>query len=835
MGRTTRGSADRHPRGSDRSALSSRQSRVRLEVVRPPVPVHLYAFIFLALGLTLGYSFVLKVPLPPEYWLPVTAAAACSSVVVPVLSAGGSRIWGGRRRGPRWSWRRAVIVGSLVLGCAVGVADATEYREDWSLFSQFRFRRLGVDITEGSSKDAFGRRAARGEIELASGRRVTVDVVHDDGGDYQFGQHISVAARPSARSAIRTRDISRRAVGRVVVSRRQAESAQIGWREGATGFLARIRSRLLDSVMRQDGRVEGKALLVGLLLGDRSRVRDSGLEQPFRAAGVSHILSVSGSHLAVVASAVMVATRAAGLTRPAASAVVVVVAMSFTLMTGGDPATVRAWCMLLVAAVVHWGGRRTDGLAAVSAAGIGILLAQSGLVFSVGFWLSVSAVVGLVTFTRYVGRWLQAQSTTGVSLRGVTTALAATIAAQVSTMPIATVVFGTVSVVAPLANLVVVPLTSIALVAGLVGAIQEFVGLGADSSLSVSVTIAGWAVGAASAMSSIPGAEVAVGDGMGRWALAAITAVSVVGLYVWWPRPRSLNRLGALGAEERVPGDPWALRVRLPAVTRWLVLGATCVLIAALWFAPSWGPRSRVVFLDVGQGDAVLVQSRGRSTLIDGGPDESALRWELFMAGCFRVDAVVATHDHDDHVAGMGSLSGQLGGPPQVLYCASGAERSAALQRVARAYGRPLRQLAHGQSFGVGDIEVRAIGPTTHVRDPGANDSCLILDIRRVDGERGVRSSGGVLVGGDAEAQATLSAITASQSGGVSVLKVGHHGSADALSTRLLEATTPELAVISVGEENRYGHPAAETTELLRRYGVPVRRTDTDGRIAVQL
>jgi competence protein ComEC len=233
-------------------------------------------------------------------------------------------------------------------------------------------------------------------------------------------------------------------------------------------------------------------------------------------------------------------------------------------------------------------------------------------------------------------------------------------------------------------------------------------------------------------------------------------------------------------------------------------------------------PGLRVTVLDVGQGDAILLDpADGNPVLVDGGPPGDALRSHLEAEGVFELAAAVVTHDQSDHVGGIEEL---LGSFPihRLVYAQPGPD----FLRDARASGVPATSIAEGSELDSGSLRLEALWPPRSVieehasEDPNRAALVLLARWRRFS----------MLLTADAEAEAVPI-----DPGPIDVLKVAHHGSDDAGMDALLDRTVPRLSVISVGADNSYGHPTAQTVESLAEHGVQTLRTDENGDVTIDV
>lgn len=536
-------------------------------------------------------------------------------------------------------------------------------------------------------------------------------------------------------------------------------------------------------------------MLSGVLLGDRRLLADSGAEADFRTTGLTHLIAVSGSHLVVVGGLVAWLFGKMRVRRWLAIAAPLAVMTGYVVATGVQASAVRALVMTAIAAGTVGSGRRTDRAAALSVAAGVALVAWPPVAFDLGFALSVASVAGLIVFARLVGAWIESALPRRLSL--LSEPLALTVVAQAVTFPIAAPVFGTVSLVAPLANLLVGPLVAAMLVIGLAGLVMSTVSASAGGFiLSSAGALAMLSVRIAAVLAAIPQAAVPVG----RWGTWAAGAVGLMTLVVWiaWPRPdRAVARLAA---------------------------AAACLVIAAVAVGPPPPEGARVVVMDVGQGDAILIRDGPHAALIDAGPDADSLRTALARNAVRELEFVAFTHAHEDHVGGVSALQGSYRVGRVMLPASASSDSSDELAARLRA---PPVDLIAGQRMSVGSVAVTVLWPRAPVADRGENASSLVLLVEH-DGTS-------VLLTGDAETDVLEPLARAGTLPDVDVLKVGHHGSRVSLSLGVLAALKPETAAISVGAGNRFGHPTRDALRALESAGCVVRRTDLDGDVVIGL
>jgi competence protein ComEC len=536
----------------------------------------------------------------------------------------------------------------------------------------------------------------------------------------------------------------------------------------------------------------GPAILSAMVLGDRRLLAGTPTEADFRVVGLSHVVAVSGLHLGLICGAVALGARLVGGSRRMTGLVAVVAGALFVIATGAPYSAIRAFVLVVAAAVADGIGVRRDLTGALGGAVVGVVLVDPTAVFSVGFTLSVLAVGGLALFGPLVAAWADAFASGRVGT--LVHAMGITGVAQTTTAGVTLPVFGLAPLVGPLANALVLPLIPLALVLGLGGLLvseaHEPVGMVAIRASCVLLEVC---ARLAEALAALPGAAIAVSPSP----VVVWTAVLFGMTLTWliWPLPES--RGSARG-------------------------GVVGVVVASMLLAsgPIGTPALEVVALDVGQGDAILVRDSGRAMLVDTGPDPAALRRALGSVNVRALDMVVLTHDHSDHTGGLSALEGvvRVGwlGVSGAAESGSGdsTEPPAAIL------------LVRGQSWRLGRTAVRVLWPPAGYEAPCENDRSVVLAVER-DGFR-------ALLTGDAESAVGAAVFEGGEKTALTVLKVPHHGSDEGLARDALSAWRPMLAIISVGVGNRFGHPRAETLDELANAGCRILRTDLVGNVEVR-
>ncbi len=583
-------------------------------------------------------------------------------------------------------------------------------------------------------------------------------------------------------------------------------------------------------------------LAAGILVGLRDRV-DRDLAAAFTTAGVSHVVAISGWNIAIVAAAV--AAMAGRLGRRRRSIVTMLAIAAYVAFAGASASVVRAALMAGVVLLARETGRAGRAAAALGWAAVLLLLADPRLIGDAGFQLSSLATAGLIAWATPLADWIESTGRGRVP-RWLAESLGVSLAAQAATLPVVLVSFGRLAILAPAVNLAVVPLVAPAMAVGLVAlAGGVLVMAGAPTVVGAVLAAPGWVVlrildAIVTTAASVPFASLNLTPPIDAVA-AAVSTGGLLGL-TWW-RHRGRNR-----ASRRVgPKEPGAASTSLsrrspPSTGRAAQRAAMLALVIAVAVVGGVvvarpATFARVTILDVGQGDGILVEgSRGGRLLVDGGPDPDRLLVALdgrVPPWDRRIDTLILTHPHEDHVAGMALLLdryhvGRVFEPGMV---GPGPGYAAWLARLSRT-GAPVRGgLAAGDRLQVDEISLRVLWP---IRGQ--------VPSKPPDGGTGINNVSVVLLGqvgprrfllmGDVE-QAIDPQLLAEGLPHVDLLKVAHHGSKTATTQPFVETVRPRVAVASAGTGNPYGHPAKATMDRLAAAGARVLRTDRDGTVVV--
>lgn len=564
-------------------------------------------------------------------------------------------------------------------------------------------------------------------------------------------------------------------------------------RGGLSGAIDRVRERAQEVLGRGVPRPEA-ALLRGMVLGQDEALTD-GMREDFQATGLAHLVAASGQNVMLLCALVFGAAGVLGIGLRARLLLALGLVALYVPLAGGGPSIQRAGVMGAAGIAAALAGRPASRWYALLLAAAVTLVRNPRAVDDVGWQLSFAAVAAIMVLGTPVREVLRR--------RGAPVALAEaaalTVAASIGTAPLIAAHFDRTSIVSLPANLAaapaVAPVMWLGMAAATVGQVSPVAAQPLSALAAYPVAFVAWLAAAAA---RLPHASVAIAP---------------------W-----LVGLACLAA---------AAAILSPAARRPSAIGLVLAIVAAIALlrAP---PRAlpppdglRVTFLDVGQGDATLIQHRRTSVLVDTGPPDGGIVARLRHAGVGRLDLLVVTHAQADHEGGAEAVLRSM--PVGLLLDGrDGVREPIGLRMAAEARRRHVASAtpAAGQTIRAGGIELDVLSPP---REPPADhagedpNQRAIVAVARVGAFR-------MLLTADAESD-VLSTLDLQP---VDVLKVSHHGSADPGLAAVLERLRPRIDAVEVGAHNSYGHPVAATLARLRAAGGAVYRTDRDGSVRLE-
>ncbi|MBR2047347.1 MAG: DNA internalization-related competence protein ComEC/Rec2 [Oscillospiraceae bacterium] len=529
----------------------------------------------------------------------------------------------------------------------------------------------------------------------------------------------------------------------------------------------------IDGVFSEDTRGFAKALL----LGDKSGLTGQQLLS-FQTAGVSHIVAVSGLHMSVLFALVCLVT---GRHRFWTTLLGVPVVLTFGWVAGFTPSVTRAVLMELLFLAALALDRENDPPTALAFAVVVMLTKCPMTIASVGFQLSVASVAGIFLFFGPVRQLFRDRfALNRRTARGICDGMAVSISASLLSTPLVAWYFGYVSLVSVAANVLIVPAVSLVFY-GVLGACV-FAPVAWFTEWGIRYVLTG-----AKVIGGLPFAAVYTES------VYIVIWLALCYVLVWYVLRRN------------------PLQLRPVFLTG---LAGLCLALALSWTEPRIDDY-RVTVLDVGQGQCVLLQSRGNVFLVDCGGDSDAAAGnkaadELMSMGFSRIDGLILTHYDRDHTGGISQLALRVG--IDRIYLPRSEDELPALPETEQIW------LDGEGKITFGTCTIRIFPPES---GKSGNESCasVLFQNEKYD----------TLICSDISASGERRLLEQWELPDLELLVVGHHGSASATSAELLYRLRPELAFLSVGRDNPYGHPAPLVLARLARYGCTVYRTDLSG------
>ena len=584
---------------------------------------------------------------------------------------------------------------------------------------------------------------------------------------------------------------------------------------------------------------QSAAIVAAIVIGERAGLTQD-VQRRLQEAGTYHVIAISGGNIAILAGLLLAMFRVAGWLGRGAMVAAIAALLAYARLVGDSASVDRATLM----AVVYFGARVVDqrspplnALAVVSAVLVAadpLSVADPGFILTFGATLAILVALPVVSTvhpeetTLPVPSWLREEAWVERGARSIGLMFVASAAAEALLFPVSAAIFSRVTFAGLALNLLAIPMMGVTQIAGM--AVVPLSALSSRSGLA-----AGWLAhaGASGLVKSAGLVEYApvLTYRLAPPSPAAVAAYYAAAVIAWtlWTRRAAVSG----SAEARM-----IRAVRLGA-TAAAACAAIWVLINPAVLAAARGDgQLHITFLDVGQGDSIFVVfPRGRSLLVDAGGLPSSSSFDigdrvvapvLRAVGIRRLDYLALTHGDPDHVGGAPSIVREF--RPREVWEGIPVPRFeplTLLRMAAQADGGRWANVYAGAATAIDGVQVIAHHPppADWERQKVRNDDSLVLELRWRDVS--------ILLTGDIGRVPELSVGAALRSSRIRVVKVPHHGSLTSSSWEFLNAGHPQIAVVSVGRSNHFGHPVPEVLERYRSVGADVFRTDADGAVMV--
>ena len=564
-------------------------------------------------------------------------------------------------------------------------------------------------------------------------------------------------------------------------------------------------ARAMSTVIPEPQASFGQAILLGI----RDTLPES-VNEGFRRAGTAHLLAISGLHVGILlALSISASEFLIGRRRQFYLVLPLLAIWMYALISGASDSAIRAAVMGTVYVVAIAVGRPRSLIPALALAASLMVTIEPRVLSRISFQLSFAAMMGIAIYyeilTDRIAEWIglgpEREDWWATSLRGLAGAVGVTVAATLATTPLVMFYFERVSLVGLPATLLSMPALPLTLVAhgvtALVGMISETAALPFGW---IAWILSGYITGVSTLFSGLPMASVETGE-LARlfvWAYYSVMTGVVVFLYspIRWRRPRL--RLSSASWNTSIP---------------WQIPVLALVVAATVWTVALSRPEGmlKVVFADVGQGDMTIITTpSGQTIVVDGGPDPERAVQVLDAQMPFwkrTLSLVVLSHPHSDHVSGLSEILRRY--DVERILEARGKYESAdymAWSKLAESESAQLLEARPGTRLSFsGGVEVHVLGPPDAAIN--ANDASVVVRV--------VYGNASFLLTGDVFKEGERWLLTSGHALDSDVLKVAHHGSDTSSSSPFLGAVSPRAAVISAGQDNRFGHPDPEVVERL--------------------
>ncbi len=562
-------------------------------------------------------------------------------------------------------------------------------------------------------------------------------------------------------------------------------------------FPSKLRHKIL-TVMTEVFPDDTLGFAAALCLGDSSLLEYE-TDTDFKLSGIRHIIAVSGLHVSILMTVVYLCC---GRNRYLSGLIGIPLLILFAAVVGFTPSVVRACIMQILILVALFFNQEYDPPTSLAFAALVMLVVNPLTIISVSFQLSCGCLVGIFLFYERINGYIvgkmripKGKTWKGKILRGISASVAISLSTMITTTPLCAIYFGSVSIVSVLTNLLTLWTISFL-----------FCGIGATCFLGMF-----WIAGAkvAAMIVSLPARFVLwVAKLLAGLPFSAVYTCSIY-VVVWLVLCYVLLAVFLLHKKRR------------PMLLLSVAIISLVCAIGLSWLEPRLD-NYRVTFIDVGQGQSILIQCDDGNYLIDCGGDSDRVAADtvfqrLLSMGITHLDGVLVTHYDSDHVGGIPLLLTSV--PTDMLYLPdvpdSGTMREALTQCV-----QNICWVQSAKTFAFDSLRMTLV-PGRHKTSENETAMCILFQIENCD----------ILITGDRSEKGERQLLQDVELPEVDILVAGHHGAATSTGLELLSAVKPKIAVISAGKNNLYGHPSEEVLRRLKIFGCAIWRTDLDGTI----
>lgn len=577
---------------------------------------------------------------------------------------------------------------------------------------------------------------------------------------------------------------------------------------------------LYDKMLGEDD----SAVMKAMVLGDKGDL-SAEIKDLYRANGISHILAISGLHISILGMGLYKLLRKSGVHVLPAAAAAVFIMVNYAVLTGAGTSTVRAVTMFSLMAVADVERRSYDLPTALGLSAATAVMSNPYILLTSSFWLSYAAVAGVAVFGPALWGELRADDK---RIRKILQALGASVSVSIFTLPLILDFYYEIPVYSVLLNLIVIPLMSILMIAGLIMLPLGFIWLPAGVAAGIPVhLILKLYTYLCEAVSKLPG-HMYIAGAPPLWKMVFVYAVFFVIIF----------------ADKRLIKQILKLKKEVNALKLCIVKLCACAAMVTLLLINIRG-RFKLTMLDVGQGDGFCIETKELTVMIDAGSTSKDKLYQYQLSpflkyeGIRRVDLWFVSHPDRDHISGlMDMLSDENCGikiGALILPDAKGAEEDFyEMICLARDKGIDVFYNSAGKKLEFEDLSILCLHPAEGYDCEDVNEYSQILEIVSPAGFSGIFTGDATSESEAALLKGPVLTQLSMPSGGYDILKLGHHGSHTSSSQEFLDFISPDIVLISCGMDNPYGHPHKEVLERSCAMGCSIYRTDHSGAVTIK-
>jgi competence protein ComEC len=720
----------------------------------------------------------------------------------------------------RFPKQKFLIIGLTVFYMIGSIESICALKINQSRFNEYNGKLIYIQGTLDSEPDIRDTKinyiievesvTLNGTTHNQSGKILLSTLKSETGGILQYGSKIRFQCQlnlPSGRRNPGGFDYNKYLAKSGISATAFTKSYNIEILEATSGnILKRVGLSLRHSIVNVIDRSlpkEQAGLLNGMLIGYTDGLSED-VQNAFSDSGLSHIMAVSGANVAFIIIPLIFLFKKLRFNQKASNIFIMFVLLLFVFITGFSPAVLRAVLMgelMLVGRLIR---RETDIFSSIALAAIILLVSNPFNLFDIGFQLSFAATLSLVLFYNNLKRMLSCKFIPVV----IVDVLAATLAAQIGTIPITAFYFNKISLISFVSNIFVVSVVEIITILGCIMAILGHLSITLSQFIGyINYNFLSFVLFVTKTSSRVPFAVLKVVTP----SFLAITTFYAASIFMLWYKPL----------------------VNLKLKKRYYAV-ALCTIVILMLLGNFWPRNLEIAFIDVGEGDSTLIRtSSGKTVLIDGGggsktdassnAGESTVIPFLLDYGVSRIDVVIATHGHDDHIKGLVPIIKDIDVGILVVPDISEMKELEPLMDLAHKKNISVKKCDIGESIELDkETKLNVLHPYKglEIDKSSLNNGSLVLKL--------VYKNTSVLFTGDIQKEIEDQLIKEKADLAADVIKIAHHGSAYSTTIDFIQLVKPSAAIISVGRNN-FGHPSPDILQRLKGKGIQIFRTDESG------